>query len=360
MATHKTITPGPTIKYLYGEAIVDTGASTNLLSPAFEEHLTNTRPSGARIQGFEGSTEIEGRMTGIGHLYILGSGPDDKGFQLSTNFDTVSHLNSNLFSISSLYGDHGFSLLLHNKDHESGRCELYRRGGNGKPQSIPIKYDPNRSAFMIRFVIGKDRKGVVQYGKAIERKRKLSLVEIMRCPTKLRACEVSHTRPRASITSAIARNLSLRPTIRDIDQPHSTHTSLEASTFIPKVFTQLRIAKAITFRDQIESPPEPESKEEWDKHVGTELESVLLGAKGGMKGREKRMSELELHTRHGHVGPSGGSCTICNLLKGSFIKLGEYTPRNLHTSSNVWVIHFAATSSRGVMSRDKETNIAWC
>ena len=108
--TYRIIANEDEIKY--GTAIVDTGASTNLLSTEYEGTLSNATSSTACIQGFEGTDEIKGSCHGIGHMYILGDGAGRKGFQLSTTFDTVKNINSNLFSISSLYEDHGFSLFL--------------------------------------------------------------------------------------------------------------------------------------------------------------------------------------------------------------------------------------------------------
>ena len=40
-----------------------------------------------------------------------------------------------------------------------------------------------------------------------------------------------------------------------------------------------------------------------------------------MKSREKKMSSLELHMRHGHIGGHDGKCVVCNLLRGSFRRI---------------------------------------
>jgi len=177
---------------IYGSAIVDTGASTNLISNEFGKYLCQTKASTACIQGFEGSNEIKGNTRGVGHLYILGVSKESPGFQLSTNFDTIDGLNSNLFSISSLYEDHNFSLKLRSKMDMGGKCELTRESPCGLKQSIPIMYDKTRSAFMIRFVMGKDRKRVVERGMEIERRLGMTLVENMKignqsslCPSRI-------------------------------------------------------------------------------------------------------------------------------------------------------------------------------
>ena len=92
---------------MYASAIVDTGASTSLLSMELEPTLINTQPSSARIQGFEGTSEIKGGIFGTGHMYIVSPNNQQPGFQLTTTFDTVRDLNSNLFSIAALYETHG-------------------------------------------------------------------------------------------------------------------------------------------------------------------------------------------------------------------------------------------------------------
>ena len=126
-----TLSNGPPTECIFGEAIVDTGASTSLLSQEFGQYLSQTKQSTACIQGFEGRTEIKGGIRGIGHLYIIGDDNQQSGFQLSTNFDTIENLNSNLFSVSSLYEDHNFSIMLRNKLHRGGRCEMRRETSMG-------------------------------------------------------------------------------------------------------------------------------------------------------------------------------------------------------------------------------------
>ena len=192
IGVNKHLTKQQTHDCMYGSAIVDTGASTNLLSNEFGKYLCQTEVSTACIQGFEGSNEIKGNIRGVGHLYILGTSKESPGFQLSTNFDTIDGLNSNLFSISSLYEDHNFSLKLRSKTDRGGKCELTRESFSGLKQSIPIIYDKTRSAFMIRFVVGRDRKRVVERGMEIERRLGMTLVENMKignqsslCPSRI-------------------------------------------------------------------------------------------------------------------------------------------------------------------------------
>jgi len=309
------------LPFIYGEAIVDTGASTNLISPKFEKYMTSTRESKARIQGFEGSNEIRGRKYGTGHLYVLGTHKGQHGFQLTTNFDFVGNINSNLFSVSSLYHDHQFSIHFHARNSQDGRCELSRTLGDGTKQQIPIEYDASKSAFMIRFVMGLDKKRVVQYGREIERRRGLSLVDHMKMDNIHERCNSILLTSTSTPSIAIGRNIN-KTELNKLGTIIATH---DATRFIPTNFNHT--IYTIKY-DDLDDACEPEGKEsdekskrDWDKIMTHEMESVLLGAKAGLKSRERKMSELELHMRHGHVGRSGGKCTICNLLRGSFRRI---------------------------------------
>ena len=279
---------------IYGEAIVDTGASTNLLSTKFEKYLTNTKPSKALIQGFEGNGEIKGSVFGVGHLYVLGNNPTRKGFQLSVNFDTVANLNSNLFSVSSLYYDHNFSILFHGRTHNSGICELYRETHNGSTQRVPIDYDRSRSAFMIRFILGKDRHEVIRHGHDIERRRNVSLAQNMRELSQPSICSQALTIRTITPSIAIARNVTFNQ-----DREEDDHMArFDACTYIPTSFDDQKRALLIDDENMDLRTKHDKTKEEWSKIIQEDFENVILGAKAGMNSRERKMSEYELHKRH--------------------------------------------------------------
>ena len=229
--------PNTRNEYKYGTAIVDTGASTNLLSTGFDWTLSNAMESTACIQGFEGAAEIKGSRHGIGHLYILGSKPNERGFQLSTTFDTVENINSNLFSISSLYEDHGFSLILRHHTYQGGRCELRRTLKDGVTQSIPISYDKTRSAFIIKFIMGKDKSEVGRRGREVEYRRGLTLKENMNMGLRSSLCPTKITKMGIILYSEIP----VQTITRDIPKQdnkyvHQITTSNESSSYIPNRF----------------------------------------------------------------------------------------------------------------------------
>ena len=317
----------------YTSAIVDTGASTNLISSKLGSHLFNTHTSSACIQGFEGSTEIKGGVFGTGHMYIVSPNKHQQGFQLTTSFDTVANLNSNLFSIASLYEDHGFSLILRNRKTNNGKCELTRSEPKGEnAQSIPIHYDGEKSAFMINFVIGKDRNLVIKTGKEIERRLGLSSKEHISnsatralCPSKITKTGVILFA--STQVKAISHDVSCEETV-------SIHHDMEinhSNQYIPTSFSTPHHMHAINYHNLMPEPEIPRrephipTQEEWNEHLFTETDATILGTKAGMKHREKKMTNLELHMRHGHIGNHDGKCIICNLLKGSFRRIYDKT-----------------------------------
>jgi len=173
--------------------------------------------------------------------------------------------------------------------------------------------------------MGLDKKRVAQYGKEIERRRGLSLIENMKTQYPIKKCkDILFTTTRTPLI-AIGRNID-QSELNKLGGIIATH---DAISFIPTNYNH----KIYTIKyDDTEVYCEPEgkesvekSKEEWDKIMTLEMESVLLGTKAGLKSRERKMSELELHMRHGHVGRSGGKCTICNLLRGSFRRIYSKT-----------------------------------
>ena len=314
---------------IFGEAIVDTGASTSLLSSQFGGYLSKTRASTACIQGFEGRSEIKGEVRGIGHMYIIGDNDKQPGFQLSTNFDTIDNLNSNLFSVSSLYEDHNFSLMLRNKTHQQGKCELRRISKDGATQSIPIVYDHKQSAFIIKFVIGQDREEVARRGKEIEKRMHLSIKENMRLGSQSQICPMGISKmgiimyakysPRSIIWSHDNKELT---NINHNIEAHSSNTYVPMNFGIPQHHIALHLEPSPEgeTNERAEDPQEP-TQEEWNTHIFNETDGVIQGAKGGMKSREKKMSSLELHMRHGHIGGHEGKCVVCNLLRGSFRRI---------------------------------------
>ena len=318
---------------MYASAIVDTGASTSLLSMELEPTLINTQPSSARIQGFEGTSEIKGGIFGTGHMYIVSPNNQQPGFQLTTTFDTVRDLNSNLFSIAALYETHGFSILLRNSDVKGGRCEITRPTTKGKKQSIPLYYNSKKSAFMIDFIIGKDKKKVIAMGKELERRLGLSLEEnISRsfgsalCPIKISKMGVIlYTNTQAKV---ITHNVSTIETSRF----QKLMEANPSNKYIPTSFdNSIRMASSsndINIEPEFENTnmePHSATQEEWNKHLFDETDGVILGSKAGMKSREKKMSGLELHMRHGHIGNHNGKCIVCNLLRGSFRRIYDKT-----------------------------------
>jgi hypothetical protein len=270
---------------------VDTGASTNLISSKLGPHLFNTHSSSACIQGFEGSTEIKGGVFGTGHMYILSPNKHQQGFQLTTSFDTVTNLNSNLFSIASLYEDHGFSLILRNRKTSTGKCELIRSGPKGKNiQSIPIHYDVEKSAFMINFIIGKDRNLVIKTGKEIERRLGLSSKEHISnsatralCPSKITKTGIILFA--STQIKAISHDVPCEETVslyHDMEINHSNQ-------YIPRVFSTPHHMHAINHHNPTPEPeiphkePHTPTQEEWNKHLFKETDATILGTKAGMK-----------------------------------------------------------------------------
>lgn len=328
---------------MYGSAIVDTGASTSLLTNDFGRFLCRTEASTACIQGFEGKSEIKGNVRGTGHMYILGAGEGSTGFQLSTNFDTIDGLNSNIFSVSSLYEDHNFSIMLRSKTNNNGRCELVRTTTEGARHSIPIIYDKTRSAFMIRFVIGKDKSKVLNCGKEIVRRMGLSLVENMRLGEQSSLCPSKITNMGVIMYAPIKTQGIVWGSTPDISKPRGIDTIINrAETYIPMHFKWEGRQNAMTAGpsntcpepemgamepndDASIKPPHEPTQEEWNDYIFKETDGIVLGAKAGMKSREKRMTKLELHMRHGHIGSHDGKCIVCNLLRGSFRKIFSKT-----------------------------------
>ena len=74
--------------------------------------------------------------------------------------------------------------------------------------------------------------------------------------------------------------------------------------------------------DELSVPPEPTLPSEVSRGVdeenepNTSHENMISGAKAGLKSREKRLTQLALHKRHGHLGHSPG-CLICKMVRGS-------------------------------------------
>ena len=264
---------------------------------------------------------------------MLGSKPNDRGFQLSTTFDTVENINSNLFSISSLYEDHGFSLLLRHDTYQGGRCELRRTLKDGTTQSIPLSYDKSRSAFIIKFIMGKDKTELIRQGREIEYRRGLTLKENMSMGLRSSICPSTITKMGVILyTETNVRTITHDVPRHDLAYINRVTRSHEAKSYIPTRFDMAHQENA----HMATTPPEGEinprgvpiieaSQEQWNRHMFEETDAAILGAKSGMKIRERNMSQLELHTRHGHIGPSGGKCIICNLLKGSFSRIRSKT-----------------------------------
>ena len=104
-----------------------------------------------------------------------------------------------------------------------------------------------------------------------------------------------------------------------------------SNQYIPRVFSTPHHMHAINHHNPTPEPeiphrePHTPTQEEWNKHLFKETDATILGTKAGMKHREKKMTNLELHMRHGHIGTHDGKCIICNLLKGSFRRIYDKT-----------------------------------
>ena len=162
------------------------------------------------------------------------------GFQLSTNFDTIDNLNSNLLSISSLYEDHNFSILLRSKTHRKGVCELKRISDKGIVQSIPIFYDPKQSAFIIKFVLGRDHTEVSNQGREIEKRLSLSIKDNMKLGSQKQLCPsgvtkmgvITHT---SFSTRGIVWSQGLSKEIRNIPNMETNSSLVFIPAFAPNI-----------------------------------------------------------------------------------------------------------------------------
>jgi len=151
------------------EAILDSGCTTTLLGSETEHLLTNKRQSTTYVRGFEGTNQVRGRIHGTAHVYFMSTRPNKKGRQMDITVDTIPTLNCPLFSISSLYSKYGFSIVLRHPTDGDGTCEIMKQKDKAREGSIPMAYDYERNAFMMKMVIAKSPKLAIERGEVMEK-----------------------------------------------------------------------------------------------------------------------------------------------------------------------------------------------
>jgi len=195
--------------------------------------------------------------------------------------------------------------------------------------------------------MGKDKKRVVERGREIERRLGITLVENMKigdqsslCPSRISKMGV------VLYTSTTTQGISWG----DHETPNNSNIPNiiinTASTYIPTIFGRKVCQHAMTTRTdtshpepathietetkgEMSKPPHEPTQEEWNRYLFKETDGITLGAKAGMKSRERKMTKLELHMRHGHIGSHDGRCVVCNLLRGSF--------RSIHNKTSPYI-----------------------
>jgi len=103
--------------------------------------------------------------------------------------------------------------------------------------------------------------------------------------------------------------------------------------------------------DGSSAPPEPSLPPERnsdgvDKETepNTSHENMISGTKAGLKSREKRLTQLALHKRHGHLGHCPG-CLICKMVRGSMRRVFTKVDPHVETRpGHTWVCDMATWS----------------
>ena len=104
--------------------------------------------------------------------------------------------------------------------------------------------------------------------------------------------------------------------------------------------------------DNMTAGPEPTHPEscsvttkERDGHLGPDShETMISGTKDGLKSRERRLTQLALHKRHGHLGYVPG-CLICKMVRGSMRRVfSKVEPHVELRPGATWVCDMATWS----------------
>jgi hypothetical protein len=103
--------------------------------------------------------------------------------------------------------------------------------------------------------------------------------------------------------------------------------------------------------EKASAPPEPALQPERksdgvdiETEPSTSHENMISGTKAGLKSREKRLTQMALHKRHGHLGHCPG-CLICKMVRGSMRKVFTKVDPHVETRpGHTWVCDMATWS----------------
>ena len=326
--------------------ILDTGCTDTLVSAKIEPFMDNPSPSDARIGGFAGSKITRGHLQGELHGYAIALRPTDSGTNISFPATTVTSLNMNLFSVSALFSQDGYSVIMRNPTRDDGQCEISRKDPiTGRVTSIPVQYDYERKAFLVRMVISKSPKLAAKYGRIVEqhlqsrfgqnvaraRASAISISDVAHAAriihrnygatTTCRGLlkDITSRIPPVCPTAVTDTNISTPPVCPSVG--NGTMVRARAAPVIPGANTTARqdIGDSVVRDDNVSDPV-----------LYKDMDSVITGTKDGLHSRERKLTILELHRRHGHIGHVP-KCKICSMIRGSLRRV--YAKSDHHVDS---------------------------
>eukprot|EP01052_Picozoa_sp_SAG31_P028080 SAG31_NODE_2679_length_5264_cov_7.002711_1_plen_1137_part_10 len=313
-------------KYIHREMLLDTGCDGTLCNSAINGFLHNCDKSTIKIKGFSGSNLVQGDCFGTVHAYVLGNS-ETPGSTVTFKADTVPTLNVDLMSMTEWYEERGYSLLI----QPHGFSGLYKkRQDSDVGHRIPIRWDHIRKQWLIDMIIAKDNRTAIAAGKRMENEYK--------CHTTAQVTTIQDTG--TSIAEIIVQRQDT-----DYLQLRNGHERIyiagsEAGGVIEygtqKGSTPFFSGAAYepyhecTYEETISANPaesvevvscvEGESQADLLSSIEKVDGACTGGVKAGLPSRERRLTALDFHKTHGHIGHHD-DCEICLKLRKSIRKV---------------------------------------
>ena len=268
--------------------------------------MEKPRNSNVQIYGFAGKQAIPADLTGTVHAFVLGIG-NANGTPIQFSTDTVTSINHDLMSLTQWYQHEHYNLVL---DHD-GFSGLFKRDELGHmTDKIPVYYDSARKQWIFDMIIAADTETATRVGQSIQ--------QALCGYTRMQPPLFDNTGNTIALLVDTQQHSSRSPfTFLTMRNGHET-VYLDSSETGGVIQYGRDIGDNQFFDvEAFHSYYEDEYREPIGAFGTSNLkptDATTAGVKAALPSREKKMSALEFHQTHGHIGHADG-CDICLKLR---------------------------------------------